>query len=267
MTDLVVVDAFTAEPFRGNQAAICLLDGPADPVWMQRVAAEMNLSETAFLHPLDDGTRSLRWFTPTVEVELCGHATLASAHVLFTDGHAGPDEVLRFTTRSGVLTASLVGGRVELDFPRFGWELDDERVRIAAALRIDPSLILATATGGGNHLAEVPDPATVVGLQPAFALVADLPLGGVIVTAMGPGGATGPDTVSRYFASAHGIDEDPVTGSAHCLIGPWFAARLGPELRCHQASARGGDLHVTVGQERVRLAGDAVITLRASLLV
>jgi len=267
-TDLVVVDAFTPRPFAGNPAAVCLLERPADEGWMVRVAAEMNLSETAFLWPLVDGTRSLRWFTPTVEVELCGHATLASAHVLFTDGHAERDEVLRFTTRSGELTARRADDRITLDFPKHTWEdAPADRDAVAHALRIDPGSVVATARGHKNHVAELADTELVRTLQPDFAAIDALPLGTVLAMAAEPEEGNRPDVVSRYFAPRYGIDEDPVTGSTHSLIGPWFEHRLGAAFACYQASSRGGYLDLVVEPDRVRIRGQAVTTLRSTLVV
>jgi PhzF family phenazine biosynthesis protein len=265
---LYQVDAFTAEPFAGNPAAVCLLEDDADPGWMQRVAAEMNLSETAFLRPgAEAGRYGLRWFTPTVEVELCGHATLASAHVLFTEGLAEAGQALRFDTPSGARAARRDGdGAIWLDFPA------------TPAEPVDPPAGLVEALGAGaprwvgrarfDYLVELEDEAAVRGLRPDPRRLGGLTPGsvGVIVTApaSGPGGY---DFVSRYFAPAAGIDEDPVTGSAHCVLGPFWAGRLGrDELTGFQASARGGLVQVRTDGDRVRLGGRAVTVLRGQLV-
>jgi PhzF family phenazine biosynthesis protein len=267
---LYQVDAFTAEPFAGNPAAVCLLKGGEDAGWMQRVAAVMNLSETAFLRPDGAGVYGLRWFTPTVEVELCGHATLASAHALWTEGLAGRGQAVRFDTASGALTARPgEDGTIWLDFP------------VTPAAQVDPPSGLLEALGGGpagfvglgqfDYLVELADEAAVRGLVPDVRRLEGLGDHGVIVTAAagaGPGsGSAGYDFVSRYFAPAAGIDEDPVTGSAHCTLGPFWAARLGrDELTGFQASRRGGLVQVRPEGDRVLLGGRAVTVLRGQLV-
>jgi predicted PhzF superfamily epimerase YddE/YHI9 len=261
------VDAFTAEPFAGNPAAVCLLeDEAADPGWMQRVAAEMNLSETAFLRPgAEAGRYGLRWFTPAVEVELCGHATLASAHVLWTEGLAEPGVQLRFDTASGQLAARRdPDGTIWLDFPA------------TPAAPVDPPAGLLEATGAGarwvgasrfDYLVELEDEAAVRGLVPDPGTLGRLSVRGVIVTAPAGAAAGGYDFVSRFFAPGAGIDEDPVTGSAHCTLGPYWAERLGrSELTGFQASARGGLVQVRPRGDRVLLGGQAVTVLRGQLV-
>ena len=263
---LFQVDAFTAEPFAGNPAAVCLLESDADAGWMQRVAAEMNLSETAFLRP-QPGGYGLRWFTPTVEVELCGHATLASAHVLWSEGRVGAGTPIRFDTASGPLAARPgAGGGIWLDFPatpaepwtrRPGWSRPWGRGRRALG-GPGPVRLPGRAGGRGGRARAGPDPRRLGALTPGSV--------GVIVTApaAGPGGY---DFVSRYFAPAAGIDEDPVTGSAHCVLGPFWAGRLGrDELTGFQASARGGLVQVRPDGDRVRLGGRAVTVLRGQLV-
>ena len=265
---LYQVDAFTAEPFAGNPAAVCLLEpgeGP-DPGWMQRVAAEMNLSETAFLRPgAEAGRYGLRWFTPTVEVELCGHATLASAHVLFTEGLAEAGRELRFDTASGPLTARRDGdGAIWLDFPATPAEPVDPPAGLLEALGDGPARWVGR--GRFDYLVELADEAAVRGLAPDVRRLEGLGSRGVIVTAAGDGSA-GHDFVSRYFAPAAGIDEDPVTGSAHCTLGPYWAERLGrDELTGFQASARGGLVRVRPQGDRVLLGGQAVTVLRGQLV-
>ena len=254
------VDAFTDRPFAGNPAAVCPIDAPRSDVWMQNVAAEMNLAETAFLLPQDDGW-NLRWLTPLLEVDLCGHATLAAAHILWETNRLAPDAQARFYTRSGLLTARRLGDWIELDFPA-------EREAETA-----PSLTLFAALGarprylGKNRfdlIAELEDEAAVRALKPDFAQLALLPVRGVIVTARAD--SSDYDFVSRFFAPQCGIPEDPVTGSAHCCLGPFWSSRLKKtELIAFQASPRGGLVRVSVRDERVLLGGRAVTVLHGVL--
>lgn len=261
---IVQVDAFTAEPFRGNPAAVCVLAAPPSEAWMQAVAAEMNLSETAFLNVHDDGYH-LRWFTPTVEVDLCGHATLAAAHVLWSEGHLPQTETARFHTRSGLLTARMTpDGWIELDFPATPPVADVPpgiAVTLAEALNVTP---LHVGRSRFDLLVEVATADAVRALTPDFARLATLATRGVIVTS----GADGEvDFVSRFFAPASGIPEDPVTGSAHCCLAPYWAAKLGKStFLARQVSPRGGTLRVTLAGERVRLAGQAVTVMRGELM-
>jgi PhzF family phenazine biosynthesis protein len=258
---IVQVDAFTDRPFAGNPAGVCVLDGPADASWMQDVAREMNLSETAFLHP-DGDAFHLRWFTPTTEVDLCGHATLASAHVLWSEGHLAPGAQARFRTLSGVLTAERRGDWIELDFP----------AEPAAPVAPPPGLIEALGVEpvevGRNRvdvIVEVADAAAVRGLRPDMARLAAVPARGIIVTGRSDDPAF--DFVSRFFGPAAGIPEDPVTGSAHCCLGPWWGERLGKDdLIGFQASARGGVVRVRLAGARVKLLGQAVTVLRGELV-
>lgn len=257
---IVQVDAFTDTPFRGNPAAVCVMAAPASEAWMQAVAREMNLSETAFLHPEVDGY-ALRWFTPTIEVDLCGHATLASAHVLWQDGHLEAGAVARFRTASGLLTAERVGDWIELDFPATPATATEAPADLATALGVTP---LWTGRSAYDYLVEVDSEATVRALQPDFTALGRLPVRGVMVTSRAD--ASEFDFVSRFFAPASGIDEDPVTGSAHCALGPFWGERLGKtSMAAYQASARGGVLRVRLEGERVRLGGQAVTVLRGEL--
>lgn len=256
------VDAFTDRPFAGNPAAVCVLPGPADERWMQDVAREMNLSETAFLHPEPDGWR-LRWFTPQVEVALCGHATLASAHVLWEDGRLPTKEQARFHTRSGLLTARRAGAWIELDFPAMPPVACGAPADLARALGVAASGFVGS--NDMDFLVEVDSAETVRRLRPDFTLLRGVTARGVIVTAR----ADRPeyDFVSRFFAPAVGVDEDPVTGSAHCCLGPFWAGRLGkPSLTGHQASARGGVVRVRHAGARVLLGGQAVTVLTGELV-
>jgi PhzF family phenazine biosynthesis protein len=263
-----VVDAFTDRPFAGNPAAVCLgttasgVDlGAAG--WMQQVAAEFNLAETAFLAggPTE---YDLRWFTPQVEVDLCGHATLASAHVLWETGESA--DVLRFRTRSGVLTAERDAAGIILGLPADPVvPVAGEHTEVLAALGLPAET--PVYRGRDDLLVELGDAEAVRGLRPDFRALRAAPIRGVIVTAPGsPDSEGGADFVSRFFAPAVGIDEDPVTGSAHCLLGPFWAARLGrTRLAAAQISARGGRMTVEVGPEGVRLSGQAVTVLRGQI--
>lgn len=263
-TPLFLVDAFADAPFRGNPAAVCLLDRAAPEAWMQRVAAEMNLSETAFLVARDEQAEfDLRWFTPTVEVDLCGHATLASAHVLWETERAAPDVPIRFHTRSGVLTAERDERGIALDFPATPPEPAAAPDDLADALGIEPRYV---ARSRFDYIVEVEDEQAVRDLAPDHAALGRIRgTRGVIVTAPGTAGA---DFVSRFFAPAAGVDEDPVTGSAHCCLAPYWAERLGrTALVGYQASKRGGTVHVELDGDRVRLGGRAVTVLRGELAV
>jgi PhzF family phenazine biosynthesis protein len=260
---IVQVDAFTSTPFAGNPAAVCVLSAPADEVWMKKVAREMNLSETAFLYPESDGYR-LRWLTPAIEVDLCGHATLASAHVLWEDGHIASGSTARFHTRSGLLTCERRGEWVEMDFPAKHEQAAEPPPQLAEALGADLKYV---GMNQFDYLVEVADEKTLRSLHPNHYLLKQLPVRGVIVTAQG----TEYDFVSRFFAPGSGIDEDPVTGSAHTALAPFWSARLQKnEMIGFQASPRGGVVKVrlqgTPHGNRVILAGQAVTVLRGKLL-
>ena len=262
---LFIVDAFADAPFAGNPAAVALSDDEPAAEFMQSVAAEMNLSETAFVGPeSSDGARPLRWFTPAAEVDLCGHATLAAAHVLSAErGEAGP---FRFATRSGVLPVTVHAGRVELDFPAEPAVASEPWPELAAALGVEPAWV------GRNRfdlLCELPGAAAVRACSPDLLQLVKFDARGVIVTAAADAATPGPDFVSRFFAPAVGVPEDPVTGSAHCALGPYWAAKLGrDELVGRQIGPRGGSVAVTVRpNDRVRLAGGAVTVLRGELAV
>jgi PhzF family phenazine biosynthesis protein len=255
------VDAFTDRPFTGNPAGVCVLPEPRPDHWMQAVASEMNLSETAFLLRLADGF-DLRWFTPAVEVELCGHATLASAHILWQTGEVPREEGCRFHTASGLLTADLRGDRIELDFPATPPEPAEPPLGLAEILGAE---VIAFRASRFDHLAEVVSEEVVRGLKPDLARLKALPVRGLMVTSRAS--TAGFDFVSRFFGPAVGIDEDPVTGSAHCCLGPYWAERLGRgEMIAYQASARGGVVGVSLAGDRVRLRGKAVTVLAAELL-
>jgi predicted PhzF superfamily epimerase YddE/YHI9 len=272
------VDAFTDRRFGGNPAAVCLLTGPADERWMQGLATELGLSETAYVCPAAGGPASgtvnelsLRWFTPTTEVDLCGHATLATAHALRQAGRAGDDDVLVFRTRSGRLTARFDGDVVELDLPATRPVPVDRPPALPA-----PWPVAAVAEYGGSLVVELDGAAAVRGAVVDVPTIAALAYRVVVVTARGPAPAdqvagpppspTGPpppaDYVLRVFGPNVGIDEDPVTGSAQCVLGPYWADRLGRTvLHAEQLSGRGGRLRVEVDGDRVRVAGSAVTVL------
>ena len=255
-----VVDAFTAELFAGNPAAVCLLPQERDSRWMQAVAQEMNLSETAFLRPCDKGFE-LRWFTPAVEVDLCGHATLASAHALWEAGRVPGAEPIFFHTRSGILSARRRGDWIELDFPAQAPEEIEPPAGLARALGVEPLYI---GYNGSDYLVEVADEAQVRALQPDLVRLAAMTTRGLIATSGSSGDQW--DFVSRFFAPAAGIDEDPVTGSAHCCLGPFWGARLGKEeMVAYQASSRGGTVRVRLAGDRVLLGGQAVTAWRGEL--
>jgi PhzF family phenazine biosynthesis protein len=255
------VDAFTDTPFAGNPAAVCLLPAPRDEGWMQSVAREMNLSETAFLVRAADGY-DLRWFTPSVEVALCGHATLASAHVLWEDGHLPPAQQARFHTKSGLLTGDRAGEWIELDFPAKREEPASAPAGLAEALGVTPKYV---GKNQFDYLVEIDGEVAVRRLTPNHAALAALPVRGVIVTSRAD--SPGYDFVSRFFAPGSGVPEDPVTGSAHCALGPYWQSRLGKsDLVAYQASPRGGVVRVRVARDRVKLGGKAVTVLKGELL-
>jgi PhzF family phenazine biosynthesis protein len=265
--EIHTVDAFTSEPFAGNPAAVCLLEEERSEAWLQAVAAEMNLSETAYLWRAGDAAWRLRWFTPALEVPLCGHATLASAHVLFETGRAKGDRI-EFETRSGVLRARAAGGSaIELDLPAYRSEPAPVPLAVVAALRATPLAVRLVERAGREEtwLLELASEAEVRRLAPDFGALRAAGAPAVIATARGD--ESGFDCVSRYFAPGAGVDEDPVTGAAHCALGPYWAERLGKrELRAWQASRRGGELGVRVEGGRVALLGRAVTVLRGRLL-
>jgi predicted PhzF superfamily epimerase YddE/YHI9 len=262
MTPLYIVDAFTDRPFAGNPAAVCLLTGRwPDDRWMQSVAAEMNLSETAFTWKRADGLFPLRWMTPAVEVALCGHATLAAAHILWETGAAPAGETIRFETKSGVLTAARRGEEIELDFPAMPATPADPPRGLVEAIGAAPRFV---GRNRFDYLLEFGSESEVRALRPDFGRLAAVECRGVIATAPSADGKI--DFVSRFFAPAAGVNEDPVTGSAHCCLAVYWAGKLGkPELVGYQASPRGGVVRVAVAGDRVKLAGRAVTMVRGTL--
>lgn len=260
---IIQVDAFTNTPFTGNPAAVCVLSASQDEKWMQNVAKEMNLSETAFLIKQDDGF-NLRWFTPTVEVPLCGHATLASAHVLWSEEHLSSDAAARFHTKSGLLTAKRQGDWIELNFPANFSEATAAPLELSQALGVPIKSIFKNSLG---YLVEVDSEDLVRQMQPNFQMLKTLPVADVIVTSLTDSGSEY-DFVSRFFAPGLGIDEDPVTGAAHCCLAPFWRDRLGKdEFLAYQASSRGGVVQVQyAGGDRVFLAGQAITVMRGELV-
>ncbi len=257
---IFIVDAFAERPFQGNPAAICPLERAAEPDWMQHVAAEMNLSETAFIVPAESGF-NLRWFTPTVEVDLCGHATLASAHLLWEREFAPANEPIRFQSRSGLLTCTRAGGKIELDFPAEPAERIAAMPELALALGAQP---LSLGRNRFDLIAEFETEEQVRALRPDFGKLGEIPARGIIVTAAAANRRF--DFVSRFFAPAVGVNEDPVCGSAHCCLGPFWSAKLQkPELVGFQCSSRGGIVGVRVQKERVVLCGTAITVLAGQL--
>jgi predicted PhzF superfamily epimerase YddE/YHI9 len=268
---ILQIDSFTDQHFRGNPAGVVLLDEPRDADWMQSVAAEMNLPETAFLEATaDPAAYGLRWFSPTVEVELCGHATLAAAHALWQSGAEAPR--LRFATRSGELTADRSGNEIVLDFP-VDPPTEVERATAERVVQAVGSAARWVGRGKDKFLVQLESETAVRTVDPDLAAVLGLDAMGVIVTAAAdpttppaPGHSAPADFVSRFFAPAVGIDEDPVTGAAHCCLAPFWADRLGRQpLTGYQASVRGGFVGVDIVGDRVRLSGRAVTVLHGQL--
>ena len=260
---IIQVDAFTNTPFKGNPAAVCVLDRIVDESWMQLVAREMNLSETAFAIEQEDGF-NLRWFTPTTEVPLCGHATLATAHTLWTEGHLAPEKAARFHTLSGLLIAKLQGDWVELNFPANPSQETDIPPDLLAALGITGKAVVVKNSLG--YLVEVESAELVSELQPNFSLLKTLATSDVIVTSAGDPNSEY-DFVSRFFAPGLGIDEDPVTGAAHCCLAPFWRDKLGQDsFLAYQASERGGVVKVNyAGGDRVFLQGQAITIMRGEI--
>jgi PhzF family phenazine biosynthesis protein len=255
------VDSFTDKPFSGNPAGVCIVPEPQEERWMQNVAREMNLSETAFLYREADGY-NLRWFTPAVEVDLCGHATLASAHILWEVGYLEPGEQARFHTRSGLLTADRKGAWIEMNFPAQPEEPASAPPGLIEALGVPLKYI---GKSKFDYLVEVDSEEIVRSAKPDFSLLTTVTVRGVIVTSIAS--SKNYDFVSRFFAPQVGINEDPVTGSAHCTLSPFWSKQLGKdELVGYQASARGGVVRVLLSGDRVSLGGQAVTVLRGELV-
>lgn len=263
--DIWIVDAFTSKPFMGNAAAVCLLSAFPAKEQMQLVAAQMNLSETSFAVPAAPLEYDLRWFTPDTEVNLCGHATLATTHVLLQSGIIKPGNTVTYRTLSGPLKATARGKAIELDFPT----LESRPVKPHAALKALGVDIVACELSRDNYLVEVKNFETLLACAPQFKKLARMDAQGVIVTTatgLQKEGGEGFDFASRYFAPALGINEDPVTGSAHCTLAPYWAKKLGKQdFRALQASRGRGILNVTLKGDRTLIAGHCVTTLKGKL--
>ncbi len=262
MSLLFQVNAFSDQAFNGNPAAVCLLDTAKPDSWMQSVAAQMNLSETAFLTPLGNAF-SLRWFTPLKEVDMCGHATLASAHILWQQGIADKQDTIHFDTLSGELTATLQNDCIELDFPRLSLKPIETPRELIEILGITPTF---SAMFGEKHLFEIEDQQQLEQLTPDFSALKSIPARGVSITCKSRDSKY--DFVSRYFAPWVGINEDPANGSSHCALTPYWANHFGKnELTAYQASERGGELTLRLAGDRVKISGKAITVLKAELLV
>lgn len=263
-TRIFQVDAFTDKPFRGNPAGVCLLEDPQSDSWMQDIAMEMNLSETAFLLKIKEGF-SLRWFTPKTEVSLCGHATLASAHILWEEGILRLEEEAIFLTKSGKLVASNKDNGIEMDFPSMSVQDADAPNSLIGALKIKPSYIgRYLCSSGASYLIEVESEDVVKNMNPDFGKLRFEDAKAIIVTSISE--SSDYDFISRFFAPALGIDEDPVTGSAHCCLAPYWAPKLQKnELVGYQASKRSGVVHCRVSGNRVFLKGKAITIFKGEL--
>jgi len=257
------VDAFASKPFEGNPAAVCILTKPVTDVWMQAVSEEMNLSETAFVECAGDGEYNLRWFTPKVEVDLCGHATLASAHILWETGECRADRII-FNTKSGQLTAVRADGCIELDFPQVLPEGVSTPAGLLEGLGAKEPVNVAKA--GPDYLVELGSENEIRKLKPDFTRLGSIDMRGVMVTARGDD--LDVDFVSRVFAPSAGIDEDPVTGSSHCALGPYWSGKINKkEFKARQVSKRGGEVGVRLEGDRTILSGNAVTVWAGSLIV
>lgn len=263
MTDLWLIDAFTDVPFRGNPAGVCWLDRPADPVWMQQLAMEMNQAETAFIRRSGEGL-DLRWFTPVAEVDLCGHATLAGTHFLRETGRLAGLASARFATRSGVLTATPnPDGSISMDFPATPPEPEPAPPGLLEALGTSEGVVMSNRLPQPDLLVRLPRADAVHAVEPDMAGLRRFPVRAVVVTAPGSGEI---DFVSRVFAPRFGVDEDPVTGSAHCMLAPYWTREFGrTDLTGFQASPRGGRVRTSVAGDRVLLTGTAVTVLRGTV--
>ncbi len=256
------IDAFTSEAFKGNPAAVCLLTEEIPELWLQKIAMEMNLSETAFLLPENKGYH-LRWFTPLMEVDLCGHATLASSFVLYHKDLVKKGDLIHFYTRSGELNASMKGDWITLDFPSFEEKPFLEAKRLNEVLRVEPIQVVSS---GENVIVELKSSEEIRQLKPDFIQLVQIPIHGLAVTARSDSSEF--DFISRYFAPWVGINEDPVTGSVHACLGPYWEKRLRKKkMNAYQASARGGVVRIEVLGNRVRLDGQAVMIFEGELFI
>lgn len=256
------VDAFAVKPFKGNPAAVMLLEEVKSDRWMQSVAQEINLSETAFLRPKGHDYE-LRWFTPTTEVDLCGHATIASAHILYEFGYYDPDETINFHTRSGVITSTFNRGTIELSMPRFKFEPTSAPEGLLEILGVTP--VAVAVSENDTLIAELENADLVRNFKPDTDEINKLAHEGLAITALGDDGKY--DFVSRYFSPQTGIPEDPVTGMAHCLLGPYWESKTGKQtFRAYQASPRGGELWIRLSDKRAFIGGKAITVMKGEML-
>lgn len=262
---MYVVDAFASRPFQGNPAGVCLLDEPQPEDWMQSVAAEMKHAETAFVSPRDGGGFNLRWFTPSTEVDLCGHATLAAAHVLWEVGMLSEDEEAAFHTKSGTLTCTRHGYGIQMDFPSEPAKKESPTNHTSLLSALGLTSVVWIGTNRMDYLVQVENEQMLRRLDPDMVALTKFKVRGVIVTAKAD--SSDIDFVSRFFAPAAGVPEDPVTGSAHCCLAPFWAERLDKlDMIGHQCSARGGTVRVALRSDRVLLQGHAITTLVGGFL-
>jgi PhzF family phenazine biosynthesis protein len=258
---VIQIDAFTDRAFGGNPAAVCLMENPGDEEWMRQVAAEMNLSESAFLYPYEHGYH-LRWFTPKAEVDLCGHATLATAHMLYEDGHVSPAEEIHFFTRSGWVSVTTSGNWITMHFPRQDAVEIEPPDGLLEALGVEP---LFVGSYKGGVLVQVATEAEVRAVQPDLSRLMSMDHNKNCVTSVAE--AADVDFVSRLFAPKIGIDEDPVNGNSHTVLPSFWAGRLGKDnLLAHQASKRGGELRLGLDTDTVHISGRAVTVMRGELI-
>ncbi|MFE4429128.1 PhzF family phenazine biosynthesis protein [Peribacillus butanolivorans] len=259
--ELTIINTFTDQPFRGNPAAVCFFSEEKNTEWMQQIAKETNLPVTAFIINLHKNECSLRWFTPSIEIPICGHGTLASSFFLWGKGYAQKNKPIVYQTKSGVLTSKLVDGMVQLEFPSL-----IEKEAIAPDLLIKALGVVPTYVGQNkwDYLIEVQSEEIVRNLNPDIDLIAQLPIRGIIVTSQSDSSEY--DFVSRFFSPAQGLNEDYVTGSAHCCLGPYWKSKLGKNIfQAYQASERGGVIKVEVVEDIVKLSGNAVTIFEGNL--
>jgi PhzF family phenazine biosynthesis protein len=257
---IYVVDAFTDKTFKGNPAAVCITSEPLDDILMQSIATEMNLSETAFLYSQQDGY-SLRWFTPNAEVELCGHATLASAHILWETEILSKEQQAIFHTKSGLLTASKYDSWIQLNFPAEPVNESECPSELIEALKIDPVYV---GRNRFDYFIEIASEDVIKNLSPNFSMLGMIKTRGINITSK----SKDFDFISRCFFPALGVNEDPVTGSAHCGLAPYWSKKLNKtEMYAYQASARGGKLKIELQKDRVLIAGQAVTVMKNELLI
>lgn len=261
MENIFLINAFTQNPFSGNPAIVCLLDSPPDELWMKKVTKEFNQPVTAFMYPKQDGSYYLRWFSQTKELKHCGHGTIGCAHILWEQGILKADETVKFHTYSGLFRANHNEGEIQLNFPSYQSKQVEAPQELSDALNIPLTLVEKNQLG---YLVELDDEAMVRSIRPDFELLNSLAVTGIIVTSKSNSSSF--DFISRYFAPSIGINEDQVTGSAHCALGPYWSKRLEKNpVVGYQASQRGGAIKVKVDGERVQLISHAVTIFKGNL--